>query len=345
MSEVKHQTIFHEPLVYAGWPANHGAWQWGNELVFGFLAGPYDKDARGHAVVKDELHPYFARSLDGGRTWTTERCAHKFNVPEGELPELEGISLSKPDLAFRFCGRYDHGQICDRKGGFYVSLDRCKTWKGPYRLNGPWDTDPALACTTRTRYLLDRNLFFFSAGLDGFWGNDRTYVAKFVNGRFEATKFTPTGHFELIKYIDSDMVARSVMPAVAELDGDLFCITRRKGGGRNWLEVFVGAADGVEWESGGEVVDTGQWNGNPPSLVNAGGNLYCAVGLRSQGGMALAASSDGLHWDHSMFRVNGGYHDFGYPQIFFNDNRLVIVYYWVDDESPYNRIECTEIEL
>ena len=28
-----HGVVFADPVLYCGWSANHGAWQWGNEFL------------------------------------------------------------------------------------------------------------------------------------------------------------------------------------------------------------------------------------------------------------------------------------------------------------------------
>jgi hypothetical protein len=38
-SSARHIVVYKEPGRYAGWPANHGSWQWGNEIVVGFEVG------------------------------------------------------------------------------------------------------------------------------------------------------------------------------------------------------------------------------------------------------------------------------------------------------------------
>ncbi len=56
---------------FGGWPANHGLWAWGDEILVGFSAG-YFKDygpAR-HAIDRERPEEHLlARSKDGGRTW------------------------------------------------------------------------------------------------------------------------------------------------------------------------------------------------------------------------------------------------------------------------------------
>ena len=72
--EVQHVTVYHEPGRFGGWPANHGMWIWGNELLVGFSAGYYkDNGPNYHAIDHDKPEEHLlARSLDGGLTWTIE---------------------------------------------------------------------------------------------------------------------------------------------------------------------------------------------------------------------------------------------------------------------------------
>src|SRR5437867_8655695 len=70
----KHIKVYAEPGRFGGWPANHGIWSWGNEILVGFEAGFFKDKAQGHAI--DYARPaqhVLARSLDGGETWTIEK--------------------------------------------------------------------------------------------------------------------------------------------------------------------------------------------------------------------------------------------------------------------------------
>src|SRR5882672_9203841 len=72
----EHVVVYQEAGRFGGWPANHGIWSWGNEIVVGFEAGFFKDKAQGHAI--DYARPaehVLARSLDGGETWTIERPA------------------------------------------------------------------------------------------------------------------------------------------------------------------------------------------------------------------------------------------------------------------------------
>ena len=68
-----HQIVYREPGRFGGWPANHGIWSWGDEVVVGFTAAWHKaQDADRHQM--DRVKPreqYQARTLDGGRTWST----------------------------------------------------------------------------------------------------------------------------------------------------------------------------------------------------------------------------------------------------------------------------------
>src|SRR5262249_46294478 len=93
LPHVQHVLVYHEAGRFGGWPANHGIWSWGNEILVGFSAG-YHKDngpAR-HAIdhARPEEH-LLARSRDGGQTWSVEDPAKKGALtPAG--PALHGVA-------------------------------------------------------------------------------------------------------------------------------------------------------------------------------------------------------------------------------------------------------------
>jgi hypothetical protein len=66
--------VYHQPGRFGGWPANHGIWSWGNEILVGFSAGYFqDHGPARHAIDHDKPEEHvLARSRDGGRTWTIE---------------------------------------------------------------------------------------------------------------------------------------------------------------------------------------------------------------------------------------------------------------------------------
>src|SRR4051812_46047669 len=40
----EHVTVWREANRYGGWPANHGIWSWGDEILVGFTAGVLKTD-------------------------------------------------------------------------------------------------------------------------------------------------------------------------------------------------------------------------------------------------------------------------------------------------------------
>ena len=79
---IKNVIVYQQQGRFGGWPANHGMWAWGDEIVVGFEAGHYKYSERSHAI--DYSRPaehLLARSLDGGETWKLEK-------PKSLLPPL-----------------------------------------------------------------------------------------------------------------------------------------------------------------------------------------------------------------------------------------------------------------
>src|SRR5215467_3060172 len=62
--------VYREPGRFAGWPANHGIWCWGDEILVGFSRGYYKDRGPYHHIDHDRPEELLlARSRDGGVTW------------------------------------------------------------------------------------------------------------------------------------------------------------------------------------------------------------------------------------------------------------------------------------
>ena len=48
-----HKVVYEKEGRFAGWPANHGMWSWGNEMVVGFDAGVWEFHEKGHAINRN----------------------------------------------------------------------------------------------------------------------------------------------------------------------------------------------------------------------------------------------------------------------------------------------------
>jgi hypothetical protein len=284
-----------------------------------------------------------ARSLDGGQTWTVEQPGVDFECREplklGRQPHRGA------DAVFRVCGVYDHGgEYCHRQGGFYLSYDFGRCWRGPFRFEG-LDEWPAAAPgragvrnTSRTA-VLGRHIFLSSCP-EGSWGHDRTFCATW-NGRT----------FKLCGVVCDEPGRRAVMPAVAICQGRMFAVLRRRSRDAGcWLEAFASADSGVTWDSCGVLAETGGNNGNPPALIcDQAGRLVCAYGDRDRKAiLALVSRDGGRSWADPAALRAGGKTDIGYPRLFEDpqSGELVCVYYWADERSWLpQRIEATRFAL
>lgn len=323
---MKHVTVFGQPGIYAGWPANHGHWQWGNELLFGFIRGKHVVAGMHH--VMGRLEKVLARSLDGGETWTVEVPNVDFDARKTK-PMPKGARLR--GCIIRVCGGYDHGgDACDMHGGYYLSYDRGKTWQGAYSFAGLEFSEEQKA-TSRT-CVLD-NLIFLSTAHKYHWGSDSTYCARIGNNSF--------AHHSVVL----DDAYRAVMPAAVRIEDRIVVALRRRGAPRvgGWIDSVFSDDGGLTWSEPVQVAATGKDNGNPPALIEAGGTLYCAYANRSRHTIEVMQSGDaGLSWVEAAELRRGNTPDIGYPRLFKrSDGKLVCVYYWTEEFEKAQRIEAT----
>ena len=178
--EPRHVKVYFEKGMFGGWPANHGIWSWGNEILVGFGMGYYKDQGLGHHIDREKPEiPMLARSLDGGETWSIEDPGakgyllteggylHGVTRPGVTIPALKesegGIDFTHPDLALTVRTNSIHAGI----GRIFYSYDRGHTWDGPFRL--PSFDSPGIA--PRTDYIIDDNhtctLFITAAKANG----------------------------------------------------------------------------------------------------------------------------------------------------------------------------------
>ncbi|BCH33158.1 hypothetical protein MesoLjLc_50880 [Mesorhizobium sp. L-8-10] len=325
---MKHVTVFGQRGVYAGWPANHGAWQWGDEFLVGFMTGPHTIGAMHN--IREPYAKVLARSLDGGDSWTGENPTMDFSASETSPAPLVTLDA---DAIIRVCGRYDHGGYdAARHGGFYLSMNKGRSWQGAYAFDGLEHHFTGKNQNTSRTCVLD-DMIFLSAAQRNCWGTDYVFVAKH-DGRFF--------HEHGIVYKG---LGRAVMPRAARVGDRLVVVMRRLGaqydGG--WIDAVFSDDDGKTWSAPQLVGMTGAHNGNPPALIELNGSLYCAYANRSDCEMRLSRSEDGGEtWKLVALLREHGDSDIGYPQLFKrSDGQLVCVYYWADTYEDCQRIEAT----
>lgn len=347
----KHIKVYYEPGRFGGWPANHGVWSWGNEILVGFTSGFYkDLGPDRHHIdrEKPELH-FLGRSMDGGETWTVVDPGTKgFLVPQGGFlhgveredvpaPELrdltEPMDFTHPDFVLTV--RTD--DIHAGTSRFFYSYDRGHTWEGPFRL--PNFGTPGTAA--RTDYIIDGPkecmLFLTAAKENGQEG--RTFCARTTDGGLT---------WEFVGWIGPEPEGFSIMPAAVRLsDEELYVTVRRREGPKRWIGAYRSLDNGRTWTKDADPIDSAG-EGNPPSLIKLeDGRLCLTYGYRAAPFSIRARLSEdnGKTWSEDiMLRDDGAGRDIGYVRsVQRPDGRVVALYYFHDDATGPERYVAATI--
>ena len=336
---IHHTVVFQEEGRFAGWPANHGIWSWGDEIVVGFVLAYHKINPRGgHDIDRDRpSHVRQARSLDGGETWTVEDP--KFpNIKRDEFESQDGsktlttpMDFSNPDVALKL-----------QMGDLYYSQDRCRTWKGPFRL----PTFGRSRLLARTDYLIEgpnRVTAFVAA----------TKAETEQEGQPLCMRTTDGGvTWDLVGWIGPQPPVNygyAIMPATVRVGETGYLSMIRRGGvfdgeKRWWVEPWLSHDDGKSWYLLNEPQIPNA--GNPATLTRLkSGNLALAYGWRlSPYGIRTRISNDeGQTWSmERSIRSDGTGWDIGYPRTVQRaDGKCVTIYYYYNDNSPERYIACT----
>lgn len=344
----EHVKVYHEKGRFGGWPANHGIWSWGDEILVGFSAG-YHKD-RGpslHNIDHDKPEGHLlARSKDGGSTWSIENPAKQHvligtaGMRHGTVPKEHtepepidcpgGIDFAHPDFAMTCRMTGVHTGV----SRFYYSYDRGRTWKGPFWL--PLLGQKGIAA--RTDYIVGgtRDCMLF---LTASKSNNR-------EGRPLGCQTTDGGKtWQLLAFIGPEPDGISIMPSTVRFSATELLTTVRRadqiGKRKSWIEAWGSADNGSSWSLVSEPVgDIGE--GDPPHLLLLkDGSLCLTYGYRAKPFSILARLSRdrGKSWqDPIVLRGDGGGQDLGYTRsVQRTDGRIVTVYYFWDTKSGPER--------
>jgi predicted neuraminidase len=344
---VKHLKVYYEKGRFGGWPANHGIWSWGDEILVGFCAAHFMDQGGFHAVDPSKPeHHLLARSMDGGDTWNLEfpekqkallpRGAMLFGttLPDVEYPPItqlqEPINFTHPDLALTFRMEDHRGTGSSR---FYYSYDRGHTWKGPYAL--PLFDTPGIAA--RTDYIVESENKLFAILTAGKSNGEegRTLIVKTEDGGLT---------WEFVSWIGDEPSDEGfrIMPSSVRISDDEILVTvRRREGPRRSIKAWLSKDQGESWEVLSNVAtDVGV--GNPPSLVKLNDGRLAVTYARREApfGMRARISNDnGRTWSYPIIlRTDGGNHDIGYPvSVQRPDGKVVTIYYYWDEKTGPER--------
>lgn len=337
--QMKNVTVFKQAGRFGGWPANYGIWSWGDEIVVGFVDGYFLLQAQGHAWDKTKKkHEWQARSLDGGETWTVEKTTDLTSPMDGGKKPVEcpgGVDFSHPDFAMT-CRRSGDGG--EAESWFFYSLDRCKTWHGPFII--PNFGQIGIAARTDYQVLDKDSLIVFLTAIKP---NGR-------EGRPFCALLTDEGKtWDLISWLGPQPKGYAIMPSSVRLpNGDFLVSIRRaeglKGDRKFWIDNYVSKNCCATWEYLNTPVR--ELGGNPPSLnVLHDGRLCLTYGYRlpPYGIRAKISCDNGLTWGQEIIlRNDGGNWDLGYPRTVQRlDGKMVTIYYFNDHPDKERYIAAT----
>jgi len=338
--QFEHKAACAVPGKFAGWPANNGAWSWGDEILVGFMFGDYVAQSSFHNMDFATEKHNLARSTDGGQTWTLQGPSNTSGSGT-IMPPPGGINFAHPDFAMR-CFQVG------AEGVFYYSYDRGYNWHGPYSF-GNLKQQSELASywhlSLRTDYIVNGPndcMIFMSVrpynqpngSLTRPW--DRTFMARTTDGG---------ASFQFVSWlVPAEDMNRSVMSSSVRLsETQLVSAIRRRAVPDDvcWIDLYASNDNGSTWSFRSKVTHVDdQHNGNPPALaVLDDGRLCCVYGNRNSRKMYARFSADqGVTWgDPVVFRddfypqepMTNYAPDFGYPRLVKRpDGKLVALYYW-----------------
>ena len=336
--------VYRQPERFAGWPANHGIWAWGNEILVGFEAGYFHLRRPGEREHSIDYHRgeehLLARSLDGGETWSIEKPAGLRPPPGARIagvPAEPGgrpisdfngsIDFANPGFAITF--RMEDIHIGPSR--FYYTLDKGKIWQGPYRV--PDFGQKGIAA--RTDYLID-NGSTLTVFLTAAKSNRK-------EGRVICVRTSDGGRtWKFVSYVTPEPAGadHAIMPSSVRLSAhDILTAVRY----RQWIDLYRTNDNGLTWQYAGRPAPGID---NPPSLVHLrDGRLVLTYGRREApfGIRARVSADEGKTWSPEIvLRADGGCWDLGYTRsVQRPDGKVVTVYYYNTDCAAERFIAAT----
>ena len=355
---MKHVTVYRKPGEYAGWPANYGIWNWGNEIVTGFTLGSHSCEGGFH--YRDKDRPFItmqSRSRDGGLTWETIESPlnapgdvaisadEHMNIDLGPVHRRSNppkafdrhIDFSKSDFAI-LMGRTGIRGSCESY--FYTTNDRCRTWQGPYSFP-MFDLGGIAARTDIIPDAVDgkKCMFFLTATkVDG------------DQGRVFCVETRDAGQsFQFVSWLREFPEGIENMPSTVRLpSGRLLTAIRCRSEieSKGWIDLMYSDDNGTNWGLLSKPVTGTGSAGNPPAMLYLSDGRLCLIyGYRDKGAgiRYVISTDDGKSWDEEIIiRDDAGNHDIGYPRAIERpDGKVVLVYYYNDTADSERYIAAT----
>ncbi len=343
--------VYGEEGKFAGWPANWGMWNWGNEILVGYTRANH-LDKSGHTYDNASSVAQFSRSYDGGKTWTVEDAfergithatwEHHIGTKDKKVLR-EKINFRHPDFAMTF---RMHGELYG-PSSFYYTYNRGRNWIGPFPLEVNFTGPEPEGIVSRTDYIVDGKHKMTAFITVGFKEEEKT------NWRQVACIETTDGGktWKQKSWIGEPKI-NSIMPSSIRVDKNtLLSVIRRTAPPR--MVSFLSKDNGKTWKQLEDPV-TVDANGHPPAVVRVQDGRLCMVyGIRRTQtmpdgiGMYVVFSKDnGLTWGKpTLLRgKDGGTWDIGYPRALVLPNGHVITTYYynqADQGDKYRYIAAT----
>lgn len=338
---IEHSVIYQQDGRFAAWPANGGIWMWNNEILVGFVEAKH-VEARGlHSYDSKTARHKYARSLDGGKTWSIEDAFdagqkaiaydHAIDADKAVAakPLDRPMDFTHPEfvLAFVRLNNNDDGPSI-----FYHSNNKGKSWNGPFSFPNLGTAGVA----TRNDYFVD--------GKSSLTALITTAKANKQEGRVASVRTTDGGMtWQFLSYLGEEHAGFDIMPSSERLSPtELYTTIRtRTRTSLDLMTAHLSSDNGATWQRMKDpVADTGH-GGSPPAIVRLkDGRLALAYAYRSAHGsrMAMRLSRDnGRSWGNEIpLRTgDGANRDVGYPVMAQRpDGKLILIYYWNNVVQP-----------
>jgi hypothetical protein len=335
---LRHVLVYKEDGRYGGWPANHGIWSWGNEILVGFSAAYFQQkspDRHQYDSSRPE-EPRLARSRDGGETWAIE-------APRSLLPPAQGgkaVAPLREPMDFEHPAFAMTLRFTDTNRGpsrLFYSYDRGRNWLGPYEL--PMMGQAGIAA--RTDYIINgrRDAFIFLTASKQNGREGRPFCARTTDGGLS---------WNFVSWIGGEPAGFAIMPSTVRLSAErmITAVRVHQDQQHDWIDLYQTNDNGAHWRYLAKPVpSTGAPGGNPPSMIRLqDGRICLTYGYRAEPHeiRARLSGDGGKTWGEDIVLRRGATWEIGYTRTVQRpDRKIVTVYYYAEERETGRVIAAT----